>query len=294
MKSPFAHSLRLPALLRTLFLWTILMVAGVLLTPGLRAQQSNCHANFSSSLGSCPTINFSDLSIASGFVQWAWTFGDGGVSNLQSPSHTYTSNGIYEVCLHILVDFNCPSSFCTFVTVECMDCEAGFQFNMPNCPLVNFTDVSAPPVGTVTAWSWTFGDGATDSVANPSHAFAANGTYQVCLQTVTDSGCVASRCRNVTVSCIVGVAEPQQNFTVQVAPNPIAGDQITLAVTATAHGTMDCAVFALDGRCVERWEIAYGVGLEQHRNDVALAAGAYVLRVTAADGEARVLRFVRE
>ncbi len=175
-----------------------------------------------------------------------------------------------------------------------MDCEAGFHFAMPNCPAVNFTDASVPTVGTVTAWNWTFGDGATDSVANPSHTFAANGTYPVCLQTVTDSGCVASRCQNVTVNCIVGVAEPAQNFTVQVAPNPLAGDQIALVVTAADHGTLDCALFALDGRCMERWELAYGAGLEQHRHEVALANGAYVLRVTGADGELRVLQVLKQ
>jgi PKD domain len=294
MKSPFAHFLRLPAFFQARFIWIILMVAGLLLTPELRAQQSNCHANFSSSLDSCPTINFSDLSITSGFVLWAWTFGDGGVSNLQSPSHTYTSNGLYEVCLNILVDFNCSSSFCAFVTVECMDCEAGFHFAMPNCPTVNFTDASVPPVGTVTAWSWTFGDGATDSVANPSHTFAANGTYSVCLQTVTDAGCVASRCQNVTVNCIVGVAEPAQNFTVQVAPNPLAGDQIALAVTAADPGMLDCALFAIDGRCIHRWEVAHGAGLEHLRLDLPIKAGVYALRVTDTNGETRVLQVVKQ
>ena len=30
-------------------------------------------------------------------------------------------------------------------------------------------------------WNWTFGDGYTDTVQNPFHSYATNGTYFVCL-----------------------------------------------------------------------------------------------------------------
>ena len=43
-------------------------------------------------------INFNDLS-TNGPSTWQWDFGDGGTSNLQSPSHEYTQNGIYAVQL---------------------------------------------------------------------------------------------------------------------------------------------------------------------------------------------------
>ncbi|MDD4372763.1 MAG: PKD domain-containing protein [Bacteroidales bacterium] len=34
-------------------------------------------------------------------TSWAWNFGDGGTSNLQNPTHTYTANGIYTVSLTV-------------------------------------------------------------------------------------------------------------------------------------------------------------------------------------------------
>ncbi|MER5867094.1 collagenase [Kitasatospora sp. NPDC002040] len=40
--------------------------------------------------------------------------------------------------------------------------------------------------GQITAWNWTFGDGTSSSERNPSHTYAAAGTYTVAL-TVTDS-----------------------------------------------------------------------------------------------------------
>jgi len=43
-------------------------------------------------------IQFTDASTGSP-TSWAWTFGDGGTSTLQSPSHTYTVSGTYTVRL---------------------------------------------------------------------------------------------------------------------------------------------------------------------------------------------------
>ncbi|MDA0173823.1 ThuA domain-containing protein [Solirubrobacter taibaiensis] len=46
---------------------------------------------------------------------------------------------------------------------------------------------SSDPEGTALTYAWDFGDGQTSTAANPSHTFAANGTYQVKL-TVSDAG----------------------------------------------------------------------------------------------------------
>ena len=51
----------------------------------------------------------------------------------------------------------------------------------------NFTDTSTDSDGTIASRSWTFGDGGTSTATNPSHTYAANGTYTVTL-TVTDNG----------------------------------------------------------------------------------------------------------
>ena len=58
-------------------------------------------ANFSGNPTSGPaplTVAFTDLS-TNNPTSWSWTFGDGGTSSAQSPSHTYNSTGSYTVSL---------------------------------------------------------------------------------------------------------------------------------------------------------------------------------------------------
>lgn len=53
-------------------------------------------------------VQFTDASVTSTpITSWSWNFGDGGTSNLQSPSHVYTNSGTYSVTLTI----NAGSSF---------------------------------------------------------------------------------------------------------------------------------------------------------------------------------------
>ncbi len=66
-----------------------------------------------------------------------------------------------------------------------------------------FTDASTDADGTVTAWSWNFGDATTATVRNPSHTYAAGGTYIVTL-TVTDNlGATNTTTRTVTATAPV-------------------------------------------------------------------------------------------
>ncbi|HEV8361317.1 MAG TPA: PKD domain-containing protein, partial [Candidatus Thermoplasmatota archaeon] len=58
---------------------------------------------------------------------------------------------------------------------------------------VAFTDLSSDPDpdGSIVAWAWDFGDGATSTLASPSHRFAA-GTWNVNLTVTDDAGDAAS------------------------------------------------------------------------------------------------------
>lgn len=60
---------------------------------------------------------------------------------------------------------------------------ASFTFSCTDLSCT-FTDTSTDDSG-VTSWSWAFGDGATSTAQNPSHTYAAGGTYTVTL-TVDD------------------------------------------------------------------------------------------------------------
>jgi len=67
-----------------------------------------------------------------------------------------------------------------------------------------FTDTSTDGDGTVSAWSWDFGDGYCSTVQNPVHEYAGAGTYEVTL-TVTDNlGAQHSVSADVTVAAGAG------------------------------------------------------------------------------------------
>jgi PKD repeat protein len=68
-----------------------------------------------------------------------------------------------------------------------------------NAPLaVQFTDLSTTPRG---AWAWNFGDGGTSTAQNPTHTYAASGTYTVTL-TATGPDGADSKTRNAYIEVV--------------------------------------------------------------------------------------------
>lgn len=156
-------------------------------------------ANFGYTAGAAGSVSFTD---SSDFypTTWAWTFGDGGTSTQQNPSHTYAANGTYTVCLTATNAGGSSTQVCKQVVVNNIVIAPVADFNWSNVSggLVNFTDVST---NGPTTWAWTFGDAATSTQQNPSHVYAANNTYNVCL-TASNTAGSNQRCKNVVVSLV--------------------------------------------------------------------------------------------
>jgi len=64
---------------------------------------------------------------------------------------------------------------------------------------VTFTDSSTDSDGSIASRSWTFGDGGTSTATNPSHTYAAAGTYNVTLKVTDNAGATNSKTQAVTV-----------------------------------------------------------------------------------------------
>jgi PKD repeat protein len=171
-------------------------------------------AKFDFKVDKC-TVSFADLSAAGAgttITSWFWDFGDATTSTLQNPTHVYTTAGTYNVCLVIVgttpAGKQCKDKICTTVTVQgcgqTPDCKlaAKFQFKTSKCK-VGFSDLSVAGVGTtITNWLWDFGDATTSTLQNPTHVYAASGTYTVCLTIVGNNGvvkCTDKFCLKVTV-----------------------------------------------------------------------------------------------
>ncbi len=143
----------------------------------------SCEAGFTfSPLPDNPfSYTFNDNSTGN-IAEWFWDFGDGNSSNIQNPAHTFSDEGIYQVCLTVTNFWgNCQDVFCANIVIEIPElCSADFNFNtIPEQPLhVEFADLST---GIMTQWLWDFGDGNSSNLQNPLHAFADTGIYQVSL-----------------------------------------------------------------------------------------------------------------
>ncbi|RBQ02641.1 PKD domain-containing protein [Pedobacter miscanthi] len=65
---------------------------------------------------SIPNYSFAFKDVSTDAVSWQWTFGDGAVSTLQNPNHTYANEGSYTVTLKVLNKEGCSST--TFQSVR--------------------------------------------------------------------------------------------------------------------------------------------------------------------------------
>ncbi len=95
---------------------------------------------------------------------------------------------------------------------------ASFTFNCSDLSC-SFASTSTDPDGTISAYSWTFGDGGTSNAQNPSHSYGAAGSYSVTL-TVTDNQGASSGPLSQTVNV---TSPPPQPLPLPLANNEIHG-----------------------------------------------------------------------
>jgi PKD repeat protein len=199
-------------------------------------------------------------------VGWSWDFGDGNTSTEQSPSHAYASGGTYTVTLTATDDDGASDTTTGTVTaiVPNQPPVAGFTYDCTGLAC-SFTDTSTDGDGTITNYEWGFGDGWGTNAQNPSHTYAAQGTYTV-VHWVYDNGAASD---TTSVSIDVGEA-PVASFTVSCT-------DLTCDFTDTSTDAQGAVV---------AWSWGFGDGntsTEQNPSHTYTAAGTYTVTLTATD-----------
>ncbi|MBK5258347.1 MAG: PKD domain-containing protein, partial [Thermoanaerobaculia bacterium] len=187
------------------------MVAGNTVYIGYTGAESNCTA----SSGGCKVaenINFTGSSFGYNYAcsahTFAWTFGDGGSSTAQNPSHIFNNQGTYNVKLTIknsqqevtmekLVSVGGGNPVEPTVTVD-------FSSEKQSDPkLVKFTPV-ADPASAVKEYQWTFGDGGTATgLGAQFHMYSTTGSFSVTVTAKSASGATqATKTKQVEISTV--------------------------------------------------------------------------------------------
>lgn len=164
---------------------------------------------------------------------------------------------------------------------------------------------------------WDFGDGTTSTDPYPTHTYAGNGPYALCLTLNDLNGCTSIHCDSISIDgdgmysgVTGGDGARQDGFTINVQnpaansvqepglddvvlwPNPVA-DELNVAVNGMMRGTARFMVIDMNGRVVLDERHALNGRTQLRLATDALAPGMYTLLVSDGQRNLTGVRFVR-
>lgn len=268
----------------------------------------------------------------------------GGTQQGDVIEYTFPGPGTYAVCLNIAGSDGCVASTCQDVVVDANgainpstpgDCEADFW--VIQAYQGGGTPGGAPIPGELWIWNlssggtgnyqflWNFGDGMSSTEAFPTHVYAQDGPYVLCLTVYDNSGCTNTYCDSISVDedgmlqgMIVQGHDPHgtlqgersEGFTINVLdpltmgmpegelsalntwPNP-AQDRLEISLNSIKSGQVRTEVIDANGRRVVGTLSPLVNGQNRITLDVAnLPAGMYLLRI-GEGSQTVVRRFVK-
>ena len=199
------------------------------------AQFAACNASFTYNYLTANNIKFVPaVNLGSPYAYHVWKFGDGTPdSTTVSPTHVYAANGVYNV-MHIInttgtagTNIVCRDTITSTISIANTNtCTLQSNFTSSGVASSAFTyfftntSIGAAPIDSI---RWTFGDGSSSSIYNPSHTYASAGQYNVCLRIIkrNPNGVLVPTCASEICS-IVNVIAPTPTCTVQASFNNVA------------------------------------------------------------------------
>jgi gliding motility-associated-like protein len=142
-------------------------------------------------------------SVSEGSIRsYLWEFGDGSSSVSTNPQHVYLTSGSPTVTLTATTSAGCSKTIDQAITVYAQpSVNFGASQTCDGFPTA-FINQSSIAHGSLTSFSWDFGDGTTAQEANPQKQYFNSGTYLVTLRVLSNEGCEKSQSKNITVDAL--------------------------------------------------------------------------------------------
>ncbi|MBI4743694.1 MAG: IPT/TIG domain-containing protein, partial [Actinobacteria bacterium] len=212
-------------------------------------------------------------------IGWNWRSSvDGDLSNSASFNTASLSAGLHTIYFKVQDDDGIWSDEVSVILNVNQKPQAVIDSSTPNpanqdTP-VAFTGHGTDTDGTIAEYSWNFGDGATSTAQNPSHAYANPGTYTVSFRVRDNDGAWSE---TITTEMLILNLAPQAIIDSS-TPNPANQDT---PVNFTSHGT------DTDGTIVEySWNFGDGsTSTAQNPSHAYANPGTYTVSFKVKDND---------
>ena len=211
-------------------------------------------------------------------TSYTWSFGDGSSGSGTTVTHTYTHFGSYTATLTVTDDYGQTSST-THTVVVTDETPAAAISSTPSSPsvgtIVSFNgSTSSDPDGTISSYSWRFGDGTNANGSSVQHVYQKAGTYTAVLTVIDADGQLATSKQRITVAPIAYRASaPSAVFA---APTGRAGSPVAFDAGRSSDANPG-------GTLSYRWTFGDGgVGAGVHASH-AFRVGRWTVTLTVTD-----------
>jgi gliding motility-associated-like protein len=126
-------------------------------------------------------------------INYTWGFGDGTVSSLASPEHSYTTPGNYTVKLQVTTPGGCTNSATIPIKVATTTIPSIIAPDIACSAVpIPFSARITNDTSAIVKWKWDFGNGKISSLQDPPAQFYATaGNYNASLSVTNSNGCTS-------------------------------------------------------------------------------------------------------
>lgn len=156
-------------------------------------------------------LNLTDQSsdILGNPVSWQWVVGDSlYTAKAQDTIVFIDSVGLYDLYFKIVDDWGCEDSLLLSDAIQAVEVVPDFRADTLGCTTAPISFVAMGVTSFVDFFEWDFGDGQTSNQTNPTHTYAEEGVYSICLTLGDSRGCSKTICKED----VVHISDPVADF----------------------------------------------------------------------------------